>query len=256
MKPIRPNPNAGGIGGELFVDDHGSLVGERKPWLLRIVVVLALLCFIGLLVHGASRLMRDADGPKRQTTRIAILPDTPPPPPPPPPKEDPKREPPKEAPAKQMPPDTPKPAPTPPANEPIKMEGPAGDGPSAYAAGPVTREATGGGTIGGASSPGGVAGTGSDRARERFYANTVRQLLRDELERQLKPEAGELSANFALWVEPDGRIKRAELLPDASTRGEAEMQAALGGTVRTLRLPPPEGLAQPLRFRLTVRSQG
>lgn len=234
----------------VIVDDERE-AAHRSPWVARIAILVACVVGLALVVMLVKKLVGSAEAPKRQVAKIAILPDTPPPPPPPPPKEEPKKEQPREVASKPVPQDVPKPAPAPPANEPMKMEGAAGDGPSAFSAGSVTREATGGGTVGGASSPG---GSGIDRARERFYANSARQMLRDEIERQLRPEAGELTVSFAIWVEPDGRIRRYELLPGEPST--PDMQAALDGTSRELRLPPPEGLTQPLRFRLTVKSQG
>ncbi|NDY93735.1 TonB C-terminal domain-containing protein, partial [Ideonella livida] len=179
------------------------------------------------------------------------LPDPPPPPPPPPPKEKPPD--PQAAPKPQPQPD-PTPKPPAPANEPLKMEGAAGTGPSAFAAGNVSRDYQGGPALA-ASGPGGGASL-ADRAAERLYASQLRQSLRDELERQLPPEAGEISSQFALWVSPEGRLQRWEL--DAA-RSEPERQvlaSALDRSAQALRLPPPAHLTQPLRFRLTLRAGG
>jgi hypothetical protein len=95
----------------------------------------------------------------------------------------------------------------------------------------------------------------ADRANERLYASTARQLLRDEIERQLKPEAGQLTATFAVWIDSDGRIARCELQRSGDTH-DNQMQEALDSVKRTLRLPPPPAINQPMRFRLTVRAQG
>src|SRR5262249_50748455 len=101
--------------------------------------------------------------------------------------------------------------------------------------------------------------TGSDasrRAQERLYASSVRQMLRDELERQLSPDAGELTASFALWVEPSGRVGRWEI-EDRDAPLDAKRQAAPHAPparrAGRLPAPPPRALAQPMRFRLTVR---
>lgn len=193
-----------------------------------------------------------AEAPKRQVAKISILPDTPPPPPPPP-KEEKKPEPPKEEPKqvireeqiKQV--EAPKPA------EAIKMEGAAGDGPSAFAAGAVNRDYAGG-------TPGtgtGTGGTASDRAQERFYANTARQLLQSEIEKHLRSDAEQLTATFAIWLDRDGVIQRFELSPSGNDGNDSALRAALDETRRLLKLPPPPALAlsQPLRFRLSVRPQ-
>lgn len=194
-----------------------------------------------------------ADAPKRQVAKISILPDTPPPPPPPP-KEEKKPEPPKEEPKqvireeqiKQV--EAPKPA------EAIKMEGAAGDGPSAFAAGSVNRDYAGG-TPG--TGTGGPAGTASDRAQERFYANTARQLLQSEIEKHLRSDAEQLTATFAIWLDKEGGIQRFELSPSGNDGNDSALRAALDETRRQLKLPPPPALAlsQPMRFRLSVRPQ-
>jgi len=214
-----------------------------QPLLRRLALGLLLLAGTALviwtLVHFASG---STAGPKRQVARIALLPDTPPPPPPPPKEQ--KKEEPKPQPRPQAQPEQ-APKPPQPANEPIKMEGAAGNGPSAFAAGAVNNEYRAGPTSsGGASSPG-VA----DRAAERLYANTVRQLLLAEMERRLAPEAGELSANFALWINPDGHIARWE-----ADGGTPALKTALDASAEALRLPVPPAVAQPMRFRLTVRA--
>lgn len=221
-----------------------------RRWPLRV----ALLALVLALAGGLWWLVKDLGGPpapKRQVARIALLPDQPPPPPPPqekpPPREEPKevvrQEQVKEA-------DAPKPA-----NEPLKMEGAAGDGPSAFAAGPVRNEYSGGPPqIGPAASAAAVR----DRAQERLYVNSARQMLRDAIERHFRSEVDEASAEFSLWLQPDGSIRRVALQPSGDARLDGELQAALDETARQLRLPPPPirlGGGEPMRFRLTVKPQ-
>ncbi len=232
------------LAGEDAVSPRGARV-----WLRRVLVGLALVLLVATTVTAIKRLVSTDDAPKRQVAKISLLPDTPPPPPPP--REEPKKEQPREAPKQQVEQPKPQEAPRPPADQPIKMEGAAGDGPSAFQSGAVTQDYKGGAPAVGASSPGGVA----DRAQERFYANNARQLLREEIERHLRPDAGELTSTFAVWVEADGRIRRFELVPSGEPSRDAHVQAALDGTTRELRLPPPGSLPQPMRFRLTLRSQ-
>jgi periplasmic protein TonB len=233
--------------------EHGA---TRRLWLQRVVIACVLLGVVIGLTVAARSLLDTSEAPRRQVAKIAILPDTPPPPPPPP-KEEPKKEPPKEETRQQVQQEVPKvqDTPPPPANEPIKMEGAAGDGPSAFGSGTVTNEyKTGAPVVGPASS--GPSGTASDRAAERFYANSARQLLREAIEKNLRADAGELTATFAIWVEDDGSIRRFELTPSGDSARDGDMRSALDGTSKTLRLPPPSGLTQPLRFRLTVRPVG
>ena len=222
-----------------------------RQWLLRgliAVVVIALL--LGLALWLKSMLGGPALA-KRQVAKISILPDTPPPPPPPP-KEEKKPEPPKAEPKQvvreeQIKRDVPKPA-----NEPIKMEGQAGDGPSAFSAGTVNNEYKGGVPVIGAASS--AAGSNAaERAQERFYANAVRQLLHAEIEKNLRSEAGELVATFSVWIEPDGSIRRFDLTPTGNAARDTDLRAAFDQTTRRLQLPSPNGLPQPMRFKLTVR---
>lgn len=209
----------------------------------RLGIGLALALATGVMAWGLSQVSFEASAPKRQVARIALMPDTPPPPPPPP-KEQKKEEPTPQARPQAQRKEAPKPQP---ANEPLKMEGTAGNGPSAFAAGTVSNDYRGGPvSVGAAASAPGVA----DRAAERLYANTVRQLLQGEIERRMAPDAGELSANFALWVGADGRIARWE-----SDADKAPLKTALDASAETLRLPAPPSLSQqPMRFRLTVRA--
>lgn len=218
--------------------------GRASPQLMRqLAIGAAVLLALALIVWGVSRMDFSAPEPRRQVARIALMPDTPPPPPPPPPKEAPKESP-KEARPQPQAKESPKPPA--PANEPLKMEGAAGDGPSAFAAGTVNNDYRGGPVASGPAASGSVA----DRAAERLYANTVRQLLQAEIERRLPNDAGELSAQFALWVAADGRITRWESDAEALA-----LKNALAASADQIRLPqPPTAAAQPMRFRLTVRA--
>ena len=195
--------------------------------------------------------MKGGEGPRRQVAKIALLPDTPPPPPPP--KEEKKPEPPKDEPKQVVHEEQIKQAEAPKAPEPIKMEGAAGEGNSAFAVGGVKNEYSGGTPVTGASTGG--TGTSSDRAQERFFANTVRQQLRDEIERRLKGDADQMTASFSIWLARDGAIERYELQSSGNEGNDTALRAALDETVRQFKLPPPPAIAQPMRFRLNVRPQ-
>ncbi|WP_144006684.1 TonB C-terminal domain-containing protein, partial [Pelomonas sp. KK5] len=122
-----------------------------------------------------------------------------------------------------------------------------------HAAGGVKNEYSGGTPVTGSA---GGNGTSSDRAQERFFANTVRQQLRDEIERRLKGDADQMLASFSIWIARDGAIERYELQPSGNAGNDAALRAALDETQRQFRLPPPpQVVAQPLRFRLNVRPQ-
>ena len=220
-----------------------------KQWLTRVLVAAAAIALIAALALWVKSMLGGPAAPKRQVARIALLPDTPPPPPPPP-KEEKKPEPPKDEPKQamreeQVKQDVPKPV-----DAPIKMDGPAGDGPSAFSAGTVNNEYQGGAPVIGAA---GGTGNAVDRAQERFYANAVRQLLHDEIEKHLRPDAGEMTATFAVWVEPDGGIRRFELTPTGDETRDGNLRAAFEEASRRVHLPSPNGLPQPMRFKLTLR---
>jgi len=228
---------------------------SAATWAKRVGVAVVIAALIAGLAWWLRSLGSDTAAPKRQVAKISLLPDTPPPPPPPPPKEEPRPRPQEAAkpqPVEQKQAEAP---PAPPAQ--VKMEGEAGTGPSAFAGGSVTSDYKGGDPGTAASRP---AGNGpaavTDRAQERFFANSARQQLRDEIERHLKSDAGQLTASFSVWFEGDGSIRRFEIQPSGDPRSDADLNAALGATTRTLKLPPPPGLPQPLRFRLTVRPLG
>lgn len=243
-------------------DKAGGSQSTRRPtrkatnWWLRMVWLLAALLLLAGMAYGLKALVSEPDAPKRQVARIVLLPDTPPPPPPPPPPKEEKRP---EPPKAEKPLPTPEPPKTPeppaPANEPIKMEGPAGDGPSAFAAGTVANEYRGGAPNTGLPGGGGAAAA-VDRARDRLYASSARTLLRDALERSLRSDAPQLTATFTLWVAADGEIRRFELEPTGQPTTDSELTAALDQTRRDLRLPAPPSALQPMRFKITLQPAG
>jgi len=221
---------------------------RRKSWLPMALLAATLLALIGGGAWWLRHMKGGIDAPRRQTAKISLLPDTPPPPPPP--KEEKKPEPPKDEPKQVVHEEQVKQAEAPKAAEPIKMEGAAGEGGSAFAAGSVGKEYSGG-TPG----TGATGGTGSDRAQERFFANTAKQMLRDEIERRLKGDADQLVASFSIWVAKDGAIERYELQPTGNAGNDAALRAALDATRAEFKLPPPPAISQPMRFRLNVRPQ-
>jgi len=173
---------------------------------LKLIVVAASL-LLGLAVWWAAKHIKP-DAPKRQVAKISILPDTPPPPPPPP-KEEKKPEPLKDEPKQVMREEQIKPAEAPKPAEALKMEGAAGDGPSAFAAGSVAKDYAGGAPMTGGNS--GPAGTASDRAQERFYANSARQQVRHGIEQNHRhakrhEETQHSAEDDGLWHQASNRI--------------------------------------------------
>jgi periplasmic protein TonB len=189
-------------------------------------------------------------GQKRQTVKIAVLPDTPPPPPPP--KEEKKPEP-KPEDNKPQPQEQPKQVDTPPEPQQLKMEGAAGDGPSAFGSGTVNSEYKGG-PIGTGSGTGGTVG---DRLASLSYGNAAKREVNDFLNRE--PEvrrAGDYKVPIGLWLRADGSVERFELLSSTGNNDTDELLRKALSRFRGFKNPPPPGMAWPMRLQLTNRLTG
>ncbi len=218
---------------------------DSKPGLTRFIVPGGIaLGLIGaaLLVH--SLMGSGPAAPKRQTVKIAVLPDTPPPPPKP-------EKPPEPKPQDNtpQPQDQPKLAEAPPEPQQLKMEGAAGDGPSAFSAGSVSSDYKGGaiGAGNGASAP-----SAGDRAKFNFYAKSAQQVLRAELDRTLARDVIRLGARLQIWIDASGRIDRYEIGGLSDAAAQNQVRAAMQDISKGFRLVPPAGLPQPLEMRLSV----
>lgn len=221
--------------------DEGDSVLKKVMWAIAALAVLALLGW------GISKIKLSGGeaGPKRQTVKIT-LPDAPPPPPPP--KQEDKRPEPKEdnKPAPQMEQKQVE-APAQQPAQSLKMEGAAGDGPSAFSSGSVGKEYSGGAVNSGPST-----GTGSDRAKYQFYVTSMKQLLKDSLERNLHTEEKRITVTFSLWIAADGRVSKYELAPIGNDQTQAEVQAAFDQAAKDTKFPAPGDTPQPLRLRMTL----
>lgn len=223
--------------------------GEQGTNIARFLVpAVLLLCLLGVGWFIYSQMGQGSSGPKRQTVKIAVLPDTPPPPPPP--KEEKKPEP-KPEENKPQPQEQPKPVEAPPEPQQLKMEGAAGDGPSAFSSGNVSSDYKGGaiGTGGG--------GTLADRMSAMNYGNTARRELNAFLNREdgLR-RAGDYRLPIALWVRADGSIERFEL---QRSSGNEDVDKLLRDTLarfQGFRVAPPSNMAWPMRLQLTNRLTG
>lgn len=217
--------------------------GWKKALTLGVIV----LAMAGLGYWVSTKLGKADAGPKRQTVNIAVLPDKPPPPPPP--KDEKKPEPPKEEPKQQVQMDQPKVVDAPPQEaKALTQEGPAGDGPSMFAAGTVSKDYQ----IGGATSGGPQMTTSSDRSKYMFYANNARQILRGELDKLLPTEVLSLGAKLRVWIEPDGTIVRYQVSGVSDKAAEDKLRQAMDVAAKSYRLPAPAGMPQPLELRLSV----
>ena len=210
------------------------MTAEAKgKWLRWLLIAGGVLLLLLLLVWGIRTLIGGKSDAPRKQPKISLLPDRPPPPPPPP-KE--KPEPPKPD-QKQMkePPKEPQPQAD---NEPLKMEGAAGDGPSAFAAGTVGKEYTGG-SIGG--------------LQQRLYIDRLQRHLQEELNRNRKLRQTDYRVTLRVWLGKDGVVERAEL---AQSTGNVAVDDLLKQTLlqaAAMREAPPDNFPQPIRIRVTAR---
>lgn len=222
------------------------ITDKRKNALLLAAGVLLL----ALVFWGVSQIKFSggAGKPKQQTVKIT-LPSTPPPPPP---KQEEKRpEPKQDNKPQQQQEQRQQPAPAEPA--PLKMEGAAGNGPSAFQSGGVTNDYTKGAVNTG---PGGGLPSADERRKSQFYVNNIKRVLKEELERHLETDERQLEVTFSLWISPDGRLSRFELVPTGNERADNDARRALEETAKNLRLEKPGDVIQPLRMKLTLLPLG
>jgi protein TonB len=225
-----------------MVDDEARPPAWRKfaiaAGLLAIVVVLAFWMLKSMGGHSSA--------PKRQTVKIAVLPDTPPPPPPP--KVEPKVEPEKKDIQPQQQPDQPKLQEAPPEPQQLKMDGPAGDGPSAFAAGQVNSEYKGG-------EIGTGAGGGANKMQFALFTGRLTRHVQAELARVAELKGQAYRVNVRLWLGAGGDVQRVEL---ASSTGDDALDQLLRHSLS--RIPAldqvPANLPQPLSLRITNRVTG
>lgn len=196
-----------------------------------LVVVLALIGWgVWTLLHGHAK-----RPPK--LPNITLLE---PPPPPPPPKFEKKPDPPKEQKEIKVEQPVPKPAPPQPSPE-LKMDGPAGSGPSAFAAGEITNDDLS--KIG--------TGTGMFNPFSN-YAN----LLKGELQRYFAKDSAlrqrHYSVEVRVWVAGGGEIKRFELV---GSSGDSDTDSAIQQAMTSLpgfKQAPPPNMPQPIRLRIVT----
>lgn len=231
-------------------DDHlATLEEEDGDGRKKLLVVGALMLVLGGLGYwGVSSMSGKTHGPKQQTVKIAILPETPPRPPP---KEERKIEPEKKLDQPQQQQDIPKLQEAPPEPQQLKMDGPAGDGPSAFAAGDVNSEYKGGeigtGTSGGQAVP--------NKMQFALFSNQLQRHIQAALAKEQGIKLGDYRLNVQVWLGPAGDFQRVELL---SSTGDPKTDEALQAAFKQLPAMQgvPANLPQPIRLRITNRMTG
>ena len=227
-----------------FIDEK-EITSSLFTWLKRIAFILLAIAVLAGLGYGVKNLMSGSDAkPKKAITKIALK-DVPPPPPPPPPKEQPKEQP-KDQPKEVKEVQQPKPAEAPPSEQ-LIMDGPAGDGPSAFAAGEVKNEYKGGD----------VKTIGSDGgAKYNWYAGLVKNQIEVALEKDKKLTEGQYKVVVTVWLRQNGDIEKLEVgQSDAEPQIEQAIKTALDA-MPAMREVPPEGMPQPIKLRITARKMG
>jgi protein TonB len=203
-----------------------------------------LLALMGFAVY---KLVSGKSAATQKAPKISLIPTTPPPPPPPP-KEEKKPEPPKEQKEVKMEQAPPKEAPPAPPSQELKMEGAAGDGPSAFGAGKVTREDL---------SNLGAKGGGAPLATGMFnpfnnYATALKGELQRYLARNKDLRQRAYRLDIHLWVGRDGNVTRQELV---GSSGDTELDDLVRQAISSMGAfsqGPPERMPQPIRLRLVT----
>jgi periplasmic protein TonB len=230
----------------IFDEDEPSQI---SVWLKRIALALLGLLILVAIGYGIKKLTSGGDTPHKKKITTIALKDLPPPPPPPPPKEQPKEQP-KDQPKEIKEVQQPKPVEAPPA-EVLKMDGPAGDAPSAFAAGNPTEEYKGENL---AEKPSEGKTIGSDSsAKYNWYKGVLKNQILDVLEKEKNLKEGQYKMILMVWLKSNGVIDRVEV-----TDSDAEPE--LLQTVKTAldNMPAmsealPEGMPQPIKLRFGAR---
>ena len=180
----------------------------------------------------------------KQTAKVVLLPDTPPPPPPPPPKEAPP--PPKDQ-QKEVNVQPKQAEPTPQQAEQLKMDGPAGDGPSAFAAGTITQDYSGQ-KLGGDGSGGGIA-----RAEFATYRTRLQRVLQEELARMKELKGVDYRVPALVRMAPDTHAWSVSL---GDSTGDKQVDEALRTVLsRVLQKEPPPASAPANGFDVRVTNK-
>jgi protein TonB len=145
----------------------------------------------------------------------------------------------------------PKEAPPAPPSQELKMDGPAGNGPSAFAAGKVTRDEFPSIGKGGAGAPAAAPQVNSLFNPFANYATAIKGELQRQLARIKELRQQAYQVDLHLWVGRDGRVTRHELLGSTGDTDIDEMiRQALAGI--GFSMLPPDQMPQPIRLRVVT----
>ena len=222
--------------------EAAATLSSTRDW-RSMAMGLAVLLALGALVWwGMSQGGSGKGAPKRQTAKVALMPDTPPPPP-------------KEEPKETVQLNRPQPTPTPaPPGQQLKAEGAAGEGGSPFAAGSVSKDYTEGKPGGGGAS---APSAPVDRQKFRLFADGLTRRLQSELERHLGgSELPRMKLSLQVWLDESGEIARYEMSGLSRPELDREVRESLDKAKASLRSRPPAGMPQPINLSMTVMPQG
>jgi len=216
---------------------------RTRKVLLRGVLLVLLVVFIGLIVWFVRSMMSDGKPTRRQAVQQISLLKPPPPPPPPKPEEKPPEPEIKKEEVKIDEPKQPDEAPKPAENEP-----PAGKDLGVDADG-----AAGGDNFGLVGRKGGRDLLGGAGGKYGGFSNLLRQQIQTSLARDKRLRELDYKVIVRLWLTRDGHVQRYEL---GSSTGNLETDQAINQALA--KLPPmsevpPEDMPQPVKLRLTSR---
>lgn len=97
---------------------------------------------------------------------------------------------------------------------------------------------------------------GGGRSGYQFYAGRLQRHLERELARDDRLRSTDYRAVVHVWLARDGRVDRVELAgPSGNPEADRRLTAALAA-LPAIGEPPPEGMPQPVRIRITSRAAG
>lgn len=220
---------------------------NAKLWIKRILIGCLVMAVLVGLGYGIKKLMSGGAPQKKQITTIKLL-DTPPPPPPPPPKEPPKEQP-KEQP-KEIKVEQPKPVETPPV-ETLKMEGPAGDAPSAFQAGAVTKDYEKG-DVATVPKIGGKKGL----AAFAFFTSAVDAHIKKVLAENKELSRAKYQVEVRIVFSSSGAIERGELLNSSGDDDTDKLLREVLANLPPLGEKAPEDMPRKVVLRVTSQTLG